>query len=410
MVGEDLVVPLGESPSTGYAWSVISPTDTTVLTWASEYIADEPVMPGSGGTRVYTFTGAAPGTDTIELHYARSWETDPPLETYLMNVTVVPAEDTGEPPAPLYTVAEGIWDGRSYATIEDSCNLETLWDFDEDTIDRYEVEHDGDTINFTSAGRVTWTCTQAEGTNDLNCEAPAEIDFSAGMERAGGVSIPAGLDATLMLTSRADSTITSDTTVAGYHSEWTGTCEGRDCAEVVELAGITAEPCSTFIESWDMQRIDHALAQDPGEYLMDAFTWSEDDCDLADNIDFPGFSATTLSLSSAFDDYVFVGTEIVSAEDGVTFACAPNAFSSLNWTCEREVLRTVEPEMPISHALVTLHVDMTKRTFSPTRFWPTIRVEATCSGVECIALSARWGISGFPCSAWGTSTANLIED
>jgi predicted secreted protein len=92
-VGEDLVVSLDESPSTGYAWSVISPTDETVLTWSTEYVPDEPVMPGSGGTRNHTFTGAAPGSAAIELHYARSWEDVPPIDVFLLGVTVVAADD-----------------------------------------------------------------------------------------------------------------------------------------------------------------------------------------------------------------------------------------------------------------------------------------------------------------------------
>ena len=46
-------------------------------------------MPGAGGTRTYTFTGAAPGTATIELHYLRSWEEEPPADVFMLGVTVV---------------------------------------------------------------------------------------------------------------------------------------------------------------------------------------------------------------------------------------------------------------------------------------------------------------------------------
>ena len=95
-VGESIAVPLAENPSTGFSWTVISPVTTDILSWTSEYTADDGDLTGAGGTRTYTFTGVAPGPAAVELHYARSWEEVAPAEIFSMGVTVIEAgSDTG---------------------------------------------------------------------------------------------------------------------------------------------------------------------------------------------------------------------------------------------------------------------------------------------------------------------------
>jgi inhibitor of cysteine peptidase len=43
---------------------------------------------GSGGTYTFTFKAAAAGETTIELWYARAWESVQPLKTFRVAVTI----------------------------------------------------------------------------------------------------------------------------------------------------------------------------------------------------------------------------------------------------------------------------------------------------------------------------------
>ena len=98
-VGESLTVNLEENPTTGYAWTLQSPTDRSVLNWTSLYSDESCGLTGGGGTRTFNFTGVAPGLAAIELHYARDWEDEPPLEIYTHTVSVVESATGTDDPA-----------------------------------------------------------------------------------------------------------------------------------------------------------------------------------------------------------------------------------------------------------------------------------------------------------------------
>jgi inhibitor of cysteine peptidase len=73
----DLVLP--SNPSTGYRWNIVPELDGNFIELvAQDYIAEQPVKPGSGGVDVWTFRALNAGDTTIVLgYYPPDSETDP---------------------------------------------------------------------------------------------------------------------------------------------------------------------------------------------------------------------------------------------------------------------------------------------------------------------------------------------
>ncbi|GAB2638909.1 protease inhibitor I42 family protein [Nocardia goodfellowii] len=89
--GQRLVVRLPSNPSTGYGWQVTG-LDQNVVKQAGdrEYVSDQPVMPGTPGTEVWTFTGDAAGSTQLKMEYKRPWEQGvEPAETFTVVLVVV---------------------------------------------------------------------------------------------------------------------------------------------------------------------------------------------------------------------------------------------------------------------------------------------------------------------------------
>jgi predicted secreted protein len=85
-LGGTVELRLGGNPTTGYEWKLTSASKGLPLA-SSDYVADQPMLVGSGGTYVFLFDVAASGTYTLELSYARSWEPQP-LKTFTVTITV----------------------------------------------------------------------------------------------------------------------------------------------------------------------------------------------------------------------------------------------------------------------------------------------------------------------------------
>lgn len=64
--GEVFHIVLASNPSTGYHWEVIDELNGVEFV-SSEYTANEPVMPGSGGVDVWTFKALSSGETQITL-------------------------------------------------------------------------------------------------------------------------------------------------------------------------------------------------------------------------------------------------------------------------------------------------------------------------------------------------------
>ncbi|MBF6063947.1 protease inhibitor I42 family protein [Nocardia terpenica] len=77
-VGQNLVVTLAANHTTGYSWQTqdldqkIVKQDGDPEYHPAVTTSNPPI--GSGGTSVWHFTAASPGTTTLILNYARSWE------------------------------------------------------------------------------------------------------------------------------------------------------------------------------------------------------------------------------------------------------------------------------------------------------------------------------------------------
>jgi inhibitor of cysteine peptidase len=90
-VGDTIEVVVAGNPTTGYEWTALN-DDAALLKLVGEpaYVADETDedIVGSGGTYTFTFTATAAGQTTIELRYARAWESVQPLKTFKVTVTI----------------------------------------------------------------------------------------------------------------------------------------------------------------------------------------------------------------------------------------------------------------------------------------------------------------------------------
>ncbi len=83
----ELVVP--SNSSTGYRWDIIPELDTNVVELVGQnYIAEQPVKPGSGGVDVWTFRAAHAGETTIALGYYPPDNDADPEETVTFSIQV----------------------------------------------------------------------------------------------------------------------------------------------------------------------------------------------------------------------------------------------------------------------------------------------------------------------------------
>ena len=83
----ELVVP--SNPSTGYQWDIVPELDVNIVEFvAQDYLAEEPVMPGSGGVDVWTFRALNTGDTTIVLGYYPPGNDTDPDETVTFSIRV----------------------------------------------------------------------------------------------------------------------------------------------------------------------------------------------------------------------------------------------------------------------------------------------------------------------------------
>jgi predicted secreted protein len=84
--GGEFVIALAANPSTGYAWTAAHDRHVTLI--RSRQVIDEN-RPGAPGKQELTFRAITPGTTTLKLAYARSFEPGlPPAKTRTFLVTV----------------------------------------------------------------------------------------------------------------------------------------------------------------------------------------------------------------------------------------------------------------------------------------------------------------------------------
>ena len=98
--GEVLVLYLESNPSTGYGWQVQG-LDTQLLRQldTAEWAPHTPDKPGAPGTQILRFAAIGRGQTTLNLVYARPWETAAaPLKSFSLDVQVIePSANVVEP-------------------------------------------------------------------------------------------------------------------------------------------------------------------------------------------------------------------------------------------------------------------------------------------------------------------------
>src|SRR5215475_8542759 len=81
-VGQELEVALGENPSTGFRWELLSRGEPQCRLVADNFEPPTEAIPGRGGTRRWRFKAASSGSGKIEMAYRRPMERDqPPART-----------------------------------------------------------------------------------------------------------------------------------------------------------------------------------------------------------------------------------------------------------------------------------------------------------------------------------------
>jgi predicted secreted protein len=89
-VGAEFVITLPSNPSTGYRWMLADSLGPMLRLQAQTYVAQQPVMPGSGGHERLTFVGVAAGETTIRLRYQRPVQASAPRRAEF-RVRILPA-------------------------------------------------------------------------------------------------------------------------------------------------------------------------------------------------------------------------------------------------------------------------------------------------------------------------------
>ena len=74
--GQELFVTLTSNATTGYSWSQRFTVDGVLgVVGETEYLPDQPIIPGSGGRERFRFRADRTGRTTASFEYRRPWET-----------------------------------------------------------------------------------------------------------------------------------------------------------------------------------------------------------------------------------------------------------------------------------------------------------------------------------------------
>jgi inhibitor of cysteine peptidase len=76
--GDDVVIRLDETPTSGYRWAVDSVDDSVLEAAGDEFTPATDSTMGGGGTREFRFRVVGPGDGRLKLTRRRAWETDSP--------------------------------------------------------------------------------------------------------------------------------------------------------------------------------------------------------------------------------------------------------------------------------------------------------------------------------------------
>jgi predicted secreted protein len=85
--GETFNIVLPANASTGYRWNLVSELDENIVEFLEQNtLAEQPVVPGSGGMDVWTFRALNAGDTTVELGYYPPGSETQPEETVIFSI------------------------------------------------------------------------------------------------------------------------------------------------------------------------------------------------------------------------------------------------------------------------------------------------------------------------------------
>jgi len=126
--GEVLVLKLESNPSTGYSWQAQGLTSSILRQLnAAEWLPNTPDKLGGPGTQVLRFAAIDKGRTTLNLVYARPWQTAAPAQSFSLDVLVTePSKGMGYPPPAaeeLPAAAAGVASIAAVPSAYDWCSL-----------------------------------------------------------------------------------------------------------------------------------------------------------------------------------------------------------------------------------------------------------------------------------------------
>jgi predicted secreted protein len=87
--GQSFDIVLPANASTGYSWQITGTPDASLVqSMGQNYIAEQPVIPGSGGVDVWTFDALAPGETEIQFGYFPPGNTTQAEETVIFSIRI----------------------------------------------------------------------------------------------------------------------------------------------------------------------------------------------------------------------------------------------------------------------------------------------------------------------------------
>lgn len=87
--GETFTIVIDSNPSTGYHWEIVGALNENVALFNSrDYVADQPVLTGSGGVDVWTFQAVSVGETTVTLGSYPPYDAPEPEQTVTFTIVV----------------------------------------------------------------------------------------------------------------------------------------------------------------------------------------------------------------------------------------------------------------------------------------------------------------------------------
>lgn len=88
-INGEFQIELISNPTTGYSWAWVNKQTVDIVDTVDwSYIADTPVIAGSGGKEIWIFKGIESGVDSIKMEYCRFWDSNSTIDSKIVIVKV----------------------------------------------------------------------------------------------------------------------------------------------------------------------------------------------------------------------------------------------------------------------------------------------------------------------------------